>query len=123
MRMLCYAMLYLIAFSTFAASAAPDYPGCDLNTQHDVQGNVGGAITDPRQAHISVRANILQADIGTARKARLLTQPQAEKMWRQVEQVRKDTNQFVKKQGFLSAGERASYDRALDRVASQLCRF
>ena len=57
-----------------------------------------------------------------ARKARRLTQPQAQKLWQQVERVRRDANAAVASQGFLSAGERASYDRALDMVAAAICR-
>ncbi|WP_233499571.1 MULTISPECIES: hypothetical protein [unclassified Pantoea] len=79
-------------------------------------------MSDPLQAHISVRANILQADIGTARKARVLTQLRADKLWQRVEVVRRDTDRLVQKQGFLSAAERASYDRELDDVAAVLCR-
>ena len=79
-------------------------------------------MSDPLQAHVSVRANILQADIGTARKARALTQLGADKLWQRVEAVRRDTDRLVQKQGFLSAAERASYDRELDDVAAVLCR-
>lgn len=116
-------MLYLIPFMTVAAPAAPDYPGCDLNAQHQLRGEPGGSMPDVRQAHISMRANVLEADIGNARKARRLTASKAAALWQAVAQVRKDSDQLVKKQGFLSAAERASYDRALDRVASQLCLF
>lgn len=69
-----------------------------------------------------MRANIVQADIGTARKARRLTQRQAQALWQEVARIRRDTNRFVAKQGFLSAGETASYDRALDMVAMRICR-
>ncbi|WP_241523790.1 hypothetical protein [Chimaeribacter coloradensis] len=105
-----------------AAPLAPAYPSCDLKTQRAIQGETGGSVTDPRQAHLSVRANILQADISTARKARRLSQPQADSLWQRVAQVRRDAGRFVKAQGFLSAGERASYDRELDAVASAVCR-
>ncbi len=115
-------MIALTAASPAAPSARRDYPSCDLAQQHHVRGQTGGAIRDIRQAHISVRANILQADISTASKARRLTQPQAQKLWQQVERVRRDANAAVASQGFLSAGERASYDRALDMVAAAICR-
>lgn len=77
---------------------------------------------DPLQAHISVRSNILQADIGSARKARYLSQRDADRLWHRVDHIRSDTDRFVRQQGFLSAAERASYDRELDEVAAELCR-
>jgi len=97
------------------------YPSCNVQAQLNVTGETGGSITDPLEAHISVRVNILQADISTARKARLLTQSQADVLWRRAGKVRVDTAQFVKQQGFLSAAERASYDRELDELAGKLC--
>lgn len=114
--------LLLIPFISDAALTAPDYPGCNVNVQRQITGETGGSMSDPLQAHISVRANILQADIGTARKARVLTQLRADKLWQRVEVVRRDTDRLVQKQGFLSAAERASYDRELDDVAAVLCR-
>ena len=105
------------------AQAAPsDYPSCDLAAQRAVEGEIGGTVTDPRQAHISVRANVLQADIGTARKARALSQRQAKHLWKRVDEVRKDSDAFTRQQGFLSAAERASYDRELDAVAGEICK-
>lgn len=105
-----------------ATLTAPEYPGCDIKNQRLLRAEMGGAISDPRQAHISVRANILQADISNARKARHLTQPEADKLWQRVDVVRGNTDSFVQTQGFLSAGERASYDRELDDVAKALCK-
>lgn len=94
-----------------------------MQTQRDVKGETRGSITDPLEAHISVRINVLQADISTARKARRLTQAQAQAdmLWQHSSRVRNDTMQFVKQQGFLSAAERTSYDRKLDELASKLC--
>jgi hypothetical protein len=108
--------------SAQSTSVRRDYPSCNLAQQHRVRGQTGGSIRDIRQAHISMRANILEADIGNARKARRLAQPQAQKLWQRVEQVRRDTDAAVAKQGLLSAGEVASYDRALDMVATAICR-
>ena len=107
-----------------AAAAIPliqAYPSCDLQTQRSVKGASGGSMQDSREVHISVRVNVLQADISTARKARYLTQTQADTMWQQAARVRGDVTHFVKKQGFLSAAERASYDRELDELATRLC--
>lgn len=117
----------LIALAVAATQAdasprlsAPAYPGCDLRAQHTIAGS--SASRDKAHAHIALRADTLQADIGNARKARLLTQGQANALWQRVARIRHDADGFARKQGFLSAGERASYDRALDQVALRLCR-
>jgi len=43
-------------------------------------------------------------------------------MVKRVEDIRYQTNRFVQQQGFLSAAEKASYDRELDAIASILCK-
>ena len=113
--------LLMIPFLSDAALTATTYPSCNIKEQRLVKSETEGSVSDPLQAHISVRSNILQADISTARKARVLTQSRADKLWQRVEVVRRDVDGLVQKQGFLSAGERASYDRELDDVAKILC--
>lgn len=122
MNYTAFIVLALVATGVGAQSPRQDYPGCNLAEQHRVTGEIGGSITDARQAHISVRANILQADIGTARKARRLTESQSDRLWRRVDGVRKAADGYVHEQGLLSAAERASYDRELDRIARPVCR-
>lgn len=112
----------MVALPVSAQSMRRDYPSCDLAQQRGLRAPTGGTIRDTRQAHLAMRANILQADIGNARKARRLSQAEAQKLWQSVERVRRDADGFVAKQGFLSAGETASYDRALDMVAARVCR-
>ncbi|AST67346.1 hypothetical protein BFG07_00695 [Kosakonia cowanii] len=116
----------LLLLAAGHAAAAPSFiqawPSCGVKAQHDVKGETGGSIRDPLQAHISVRINVLQADISNARKARHLTEAQSEQLWRHADRVRKDADGYVKQQGFLSAAERASYDRELDNIAGSLCR-
>lgn len=116
----------LLLLAAGHAAAAPlfiqAWPSCDVKTQHDVKGETGGSIRNPLQAHISVRINVLQADISNARKARHLTEAQSEQLWRHADLIRKDADGYVKQQGFLSAAERASYDRKLDAIAGSLCR-
>ncbi|WP_294248658.1 hypothetical protein [uncultured Sphingomonas sp.] len=122
------AFILPIMLATLAAVPLPaqslrqDYPSCDLTQQRTLKAPTGGTIRDPRQAHIAMRANILQADISTARKARRLSQAEAQTLWNMVVRIHRDANRFVAKQGFLSAGETASYDRALDGVAMRVCR-
>ncbi len=114
-----------VALTVSAASAQTlkaSYPSCDLTVQHALKGETGGTVTDARQAHISMRANILQADIGSARKAHHLSRVEAERLYHKVEAIRTTTNRSIKKQGFLSAAERATYDRQLDAVTIYVCR-
>lgn len=122
MKVLIVAALALASVTTSAAAMTSPYPSCNLTTQHGVKGSLGGSITDPRQAHISVRANIVQADLGNARKARRLTQAEANRLYQRVEAVRSGADRLTGQQGFLSTAEVASYDRALDAVAAQMCR-
>lgn len=111
-----------IALASAHAQAQPDaYSSCDLAEQRSIAGDLGDKIRDPRQAHISMRTNILQADIGTARKARRVSQALADQLWQEVQRVRTDADTYTQKQGFLSAAERASYDRELDAVALKIC--
>ncbi|MDR6235317.1 hypothetical protein [Pseudomonas oryzihabitans] len=97
-------------------------PSCDLAQQRALPGELGGSITDPLQAHISMRANVLQADVSTARIARRISQQQANQFSERIAQVRQRSYDFVKQQGFLSAAERASFDREFDGIAEQICK-
>ena len=97
-------------------------PSCDLAQQRGLPGELGGSITDPRQAHISMRANVLQADVSTARIAQRISQEQATTFSTRIAQVRSQSDALVQQQGFLSAAERASFDREFDGIAEQLCR-
>jgi len=96
-------------------------PSCDLQQQRQLPGELGGAISDPRQAHISLRGNVLLADVSTARKARRISQEQATTFSERIAAVRVQTDDLVRQQGFLSAAERASFDREFDGIATQIC--
>jgi hypothetical protein len=122
MKVLIAAALACTAAAAQAQAPAQEYPSCDLTSQRALKGIVGGSITDPRQAHISGRANILEADLSTARKARHLNQAMSGQLYSRVQVVRAGADRYTQQQGFLSAGELASYDRALDTVATEMCR-
>lgn len=113
----------LVSAAAIVSAQTPklDYQSCDITAQHTLRGELGGSMKDLRQAHISARANVLEADLGGARKARHLTKTQAARLFKQVETIRRGTDIFVTKQGFLSAAERASYERDLDAIAAQIC--
>ncbi|MHC9420606.1 hypothetical protein ACYZX9_18620 [Sphingomonas citri] len=71
----------------------------------------------PATSVLATRANVLQADIATARKARALTQEQADALWQQADQVRQRVAGKVR----LPVATRAATHRTLESVATQLC--
>ncbi|MEE3913989.1 hypothetical protein [Pseudomonas viridiflava] len=122
MRMLLAAAFATLSLSALAAQPAPILSGCNLVEQRALEGRTGGSITDRNEAHISTRSSVLQADIGSLYRAGHLPQKQADQLYNRIEKIRSDSAGFVKTQGFLSAGERASYDRELDAIAGNLCK-
>jgi hypothetical protein len=116
--------LLILAANLAAAGVAraQDYPSCDLAGQRALNPPTGGQMRNTGEAHISMRVNILQADIGSARKARYLTESEANALWRRAETIRGASADITGKQGYLGAVERASYDRELDAVAAKICR-
>lgn len=121
MKRLLALILATIGLNAMAVERQPDLPSCDLAGQRALSGSTGGEIVDPELAHISLRANILEADIGTSRKARTLSQRTADRLFQRIEMVRSDSIGFVQQQGFLSAAERASYDREFNAIARRIC--
>lgn len=116
------ALLFAALTPLMGAAAPPhDLPSCDLNAQHALQAPVGGEMKDERQAHIVMRTDALRADIGNARKSGDLSQSEAEAIFRRLDRIQNEAAAFVREQGFLSAGERASYDRELDEIAGEVC--
>ena len=116
------ASLVVVSLNAVGAQNSFELQSCDVQSQRAVVGETGGRISDIWQAHISVRANVLSADISTTRKARKITQVEAERMYNRVESIRHQNDRFVEQQGFLSAAEKASFDREFDALALQLCK-
>lgn len=122
MRILVAAAFATLSLSALAAEPVPHLSGCNLVEQRALEGRTGGTITDKNEAHVSTRASVLQADIGSLYRGGHLPQKQADQLYNRIEKIRSDSAGFVKTQGFLSAGERASYDRELDAIAGNLCK-
>ena len=114
--------LVALSLNSVADQQTLDLPSCDIQGQLALIGETGGKISDLSQAHISVRANVLSADISTTREVRRITQGQAERMLKRVEAIRQQNDYLVEQQGFLSAAEKASFDRDFDAIALQLCK-
>ena len=112
-----------MALSHTAAAIAPSpfWPSCDISVQHAIRADNGSSDSDPLLSHISLRVNVIQADAGTARKAGKLSESQTEMIWHHADRIRADAARYAREQGFLSAAERASFDRELDEVAGRLC--
>lgn len=122
MKLLIAGLIILVCGQAVAASLTQAFPSCDINEQRNVKADNNSSTGDTPEAHITMRINVLQADISTARKARHLTQSQADIMWQYADRIRNDATHHINEQGFLGAAERASYDRELDDVATDLCR-
>lgn len=121
-RFICIFILAALSSSAIAAGPGLSLPSCNLEEQRALVGETGGQITDIRQAHISMRANVLSADLSSSRKARRLTERQADRMIKRIEEIRSEADRFVKQQVFLSATEKASMDRKFDAIAKRLCK-
>lgn len=104
-----------------AAPSSPFWPSCDISVQHGIGADNGSSDGDPLLSHVSLRVNVIQADVGTARKAGKLSESQTEMIWHHADRIRADATRYASEQGFLSAAERASLDRELDEVAGRLC--
>lgn len=120
-------LIFFAAIFPVIAMSMPDthgaeFPSCNLAKQRTLTEQKLGGTADRMQAHVSLRANVLQADVGAARKRRHITQHNADRLLSRVEKVREGANDLVKKQGFLSAAERASYDREFDAIAQKICK-
>jgi hypothetical protein len=122
MKHLLAIFLATLGLSAMAVERQPDLPSCDLASQRVLDGQGAGKNVDPQWAHISLRATILEADIGTSRKARTLSQRTADRLFQRIEMVRSDSLGFIQQQGFLSAAERASSDRELNAIARRICK-
>lgn len=119
MRYLIPLAFALIATAAEARSWQNDYPSCNVTEQRHLKSGSGKTMM---QDHISMRVKILQADIATAGKARPISKQQSQRLWNRVDAIGKASDRLAAKQGFLSAAERASYDRQLDAIALQLCK-
>ncbi|WP_293977617.1 hypothetical protein [Sphingomonas sp.] len=89
------------------------------------------AAARPAQPHAAHRADTLQIKLNdrakaihekliAIRKAGRVSPAEAAAMTSKLAWVRADSAKYVKQQGFLSAGESASYNRALDEIEKKL---
>lgn len=77
-------------------------------------------MTDPLASKLDPRIRATETRIGTARKADQNSAAKATGLSSRVASIRADAARNVKAQGFLSAGESASYNRTLDGMEARL---
>lgn len=76
--------------------------------------------TDALDAKLTARIQAVDVKLTAARKAGRVSAAQATQMRKKLDWVRVDSARYVRKQGFLSAGESASYNRTLDALETKL---
>lgn len=107
-----------LTFISIPSLAFQPQGGCDLNQQHAITGLTGGKIKNEAQAHISMRANMLQADLSNAVKAGAIPRTDASTYARKVEQIRKSA---LSQNNGISPASLSEYDRELDSITNYIC--
>lgn len=69
---------------------------------------------------LEARTNVLVADLLAAQQAGRVSPTEGAEIRQKLSGVQADSGRYVREQGFLSAGESASYNRALDEVERRL---
>lgn len=77
---------------------------------------------DPLHAKVLARYEAINASLAEARKAGKLSNAQAAEIEKKLSWVRTDSATRAKQQGFVSAGESASYNRTLDEAEQAIRR-
>lgn len=75
---------------------------------------------DALRAKLAARTDAVDAKLTAARTAGRVSVTDAGRMKKKLGLVRMDSARYVKQQGFLSAGESASYNRILDEIEAKL---
>ncbi len=102
-------ILAAVAFATIATPAA-----AQPVQRHPAH------MTDPLAAKLDARIRATETRIAAARKADRISAAKATGLSGKVASIRTDAARNVKAQGFLSAGESASYNRTLDGIEALL---
>ncbi len=87
--------------------------GTGLEAHSDAKGL---RIDQADQEKIGLRAATLQAQLGQAVKSQTLARPIATAMYAELGEVRTSVTELAKKQGFVSAAEKASYQRKFTKA-------
>jgi len=74
------------------------------------------AINQADQQAVGIRVTTLQKSLKKAVKSKKITQKIANQMYSELQEVKTSVMDLAKKQGFVSAAEKASYQRTLDKI-------
>jgi hypothetical protein len=77
-------------------------------------------INQADQKAIGIKAATLQASLGQAVKSKKMTQKVANQMYAELAELRTSVVELAKKQGFISAAEKASYQRTFGKAEQLL---
>jgi hypothetical protein len=77
-------------------------------------------ISQADQKAIGIRATTLQASLGQAVKSKKIAQKVANQMYVELGKIRTSVVELAKKQGFISAAEKASYQRTFSKAEQLL---
>lgn len=89
--------------------------GTGLEAHSDAKGL---SVNQADQNTIGLRAATLQAQLGQAVKSQKLAQPTANALFKELSEIRTSVTALAKQQGFVSAAEKASYQRTF-AIAAQ----
>lgn len=91
--------------------------GTGLEAHSDAQGL---SVSQADQETIGLRAATLQAQVGQALKSQTLAQPLANALYAELGEVRTSVTAVARQQGFVSAAEKASYQRTFAKAEQVL---
>lgn len=93
--------------------------GTGLEAHSDAKGL---SVSQADQDKIGLRAATLQAQLGQAVKLQTLAQPTANALYGELGEVRSSVTRLAKQQGFVSAAEKASYQRTFAKTEQVLAK-
>ncbi|MBB6132656.1 hypothetical protein HD842_000767 [Massilia aurea] len=121
-----YAYLFLsfsIFISPFSNADNGNLSSCSLLKQKAFANQANVKPEKMGQSYILARIDFLQKDLKIVRNYKNVSKKKTNKLGNLIEKSYSETIKLVREKGFLSAGERASYDRELDIIANDLCQL
>lgn len=112
---------FMLCAGVQAAPSLKTYSSCKMSAQNAAELKASGPTTDALHNHILLRVETLTNDIREADRLHTVSASVAGGLIERIEAVKSSAARDVKNQGFLSAAERASYDRELNAVAAEFC--
>ena len=108
-------MPFPLFLAAMASLASPGSAGLATTAQHHRSHS-----KDVLREKLGTRVAVVEAKFKAAQKAKLVPAAQARQIAGRIAWIRKDAARNIRLQGFLSAGESASYNRTLDEIENKL---